>query len=423
MIAGAGESLGKDREPAGGRQAAIALVARRPLKRPEALRPERLHGRGSAGLRSFVNEDTRHGGPKGELRRYHRQMLLPGIGEEGQRRLLGSHAAIIGCGALGTVAAEVLVRAGVGRVALIDRDIVEWTNLQRQTLYDEADAREGTPKAVAAAARLARVNSAVRIDAHVADFNSGNAERLLNLDGRGVAGVGPWPGVLLDGTDNFETRYLINDIAVKHGVPYVYGGAVGTRGMQMTVLPGGGGGACMRCVFPEVPAAGSTPTCDTAGVLASATGIIANVQAAEAIKVLLGREELIAPTLLEFDLWTNFRRRLDLSKARDAACVCCGARRFEFLEASVSGTVSICGSASVQVLPGASAGARGGVELDALAERLVKHGQVQRTPHLIRVKLEAEGLEMTVFRDGRAIVKGTTDLMRARAMYARFVGA
>jgi len=359
----------------------------------------------------------------GDLRRYHRQMLLPGMGEDGQRRLLGSHAAVIGCGALGTVAAEVLVRAGVGRVTVIDRDIVEWTNLQRQTLYEEADAREGTPKAVAAIARLGRVNSSVRIEGIVADFNAGNAERLLGLDERGrgaaesraEAGV----GVLVDGTDNFEARYLINDIAVKHGVPYVYGGAVGTRGMQMTVIPGAT--ACMRCVFPEVPAAGSTPTCDTAGVLASATGIIANVQAAEAIKVLLGRVDLIAPTLLEFDLWTNFRRRLDLSRARDAGCACCGARKFEYLDAGVgAGAVSLCGSASVQVLPGA--GAAGGMDLEALGERLATHGPVQRTAHLLRVRLEAEGLEMTVFRDGRAIVKGTTDVLRARGMYARFVG-
>lgn len=348
-----------------------------------------------------------------ELSRYHRQMLLPGFGEDGQRRLLSSHAAIVGCGALGTVAAEVLVRAGVGRVTVIDRDIVEWTNLQRQTLYEEADAREGTPKAVAAAARLGRANSSVRVDGIVADFNAGNAEKLLGLD----AGAGV--GVLVDGTDNFEARYLINDIAVKHGVPYVYGGAVGTRGMQMTVLPGAS--ACMRCVFPDVPAAGSTPTCDTAGVLASATGIIANVQTAEAMKVLLGRVDLIAPTLLEFDLWTNFRRRLDLSKARDAGCVCCGQRRFEWLESAAAGTVSLCGSTSVQVLPGA--GAAGGMDLDALAQRLASHGPMQQTPHLLRAKLEAEGVELTVFRDGRAIVKGTTELSRARAIYARFVGA
>lgn len=342
-------------------------------------------------------------------------MLLPGIGEDGQRRLLASHAAVVGCGALGTVAAELLVRAGVGRVTLIDRDIVEWTNLQRQTLFEEADARDGTPKAVAAAARLGRINSGVRIEAHVADFNSGNAERLLELDVRG--GSAARPGVLIDGTDNFQTRYLLNDVAVKHGVAYVYGGAVGTHGMQMTVLPRVS--ACLRCVFPEAPAPGSMPTCDTAGVLASATGIVANVQAAEAIKLLLGRQDLIAPTLLEFDLWQNRRRRIDLSSARDPGCPCCVQGRFEHLEAAAAGTVTLCGTASVQVLP---AGA-GMVALDVLEERLRPHGETSRTRHLLRAQLKSEGAELTVFRDGRAIVKGTSDPARARALYARFVGA
>ncbi len=345
-------------------------------------------------------------------------MLLPGIGEDGQRRLLGSHAAIVGCGALGTVVAELLVRAGIGRVTLIDRDIVEWTNLQRQTLYDEADARDETPKAAAAAARLARINSAVRLVPHVADFNSGNAERLLGLNSTGEPDRLP-PGVLIDGTDNFETRYLLNDIAIKHGVPYVYGGAVGTRGMQMTVVPGKS--ACIRCVFPAAPAPGVTPTCDTAGVLAGATGIIANVQAAEAIKLLLGRTDLIAPTLLEFDLWTNHRRRLDLSSAKDPACPCCGRKQFEYLAADSAGTTTLCGSRSVQVLPPASAASA--YDLDALAQRLHPFGETASTPHLVRARLDEEGMELTVFRDGRAIVKGTNDAGRARAIYARYVGA
>ncbi|MBX3408022.1 MAG: ThiF family adenylyltransferase [Phycisphaeraceae bacterium] len=450
-----------------------------------------------------------------DLARYHRQMLLPGIGVDGQRNLLNSHAAIVGCGALGTVAAEILARAGIGRITLIDRDIVEWTNLQRQTLYDEADAREATPKAAAAAARLARINAAVRIVSHIADFNSSNAEQLLHLRDDLAAPDHPPPGVIIDGTDNFETRYLLNDIAIKHNVPFVYGGAVGTRGMQMSILPGRT--ACIRCVFPEPPAPGSAPTCDTAGVLASATGIIAGVQAAEAIKILLGRFDLIAPTLLEFDLWTNHRRRLDLSIARDPACPCCGLRRFDHLNAAAGGaggTVSLCGSASVQVLP--PHGAAAAIDLDALAARLAPHGPTVRTAHLLRITLDADGLgagamnvgettaaggayagnagnevvggvgpgglgggwvdgrgdgggggsgggaggsggesrrgiggggsggggsggggsgggagggagvgraEITVFRDGRAIIRGTTDPARARAIYARFIGA
>jgi len=313
------------------------------------------------------------------------------------------------------------VRAGVGRVTLIDRDIVEWTNLQRQTVYEEADARDGTPKAAAAAALLQRVNSAIKIVPHIADFNSGNAERLLGLEGGKGGNEATRVGVLIDGTDNFEARYLINDLAVKHGVPYIYGGAVGTRGMQMTVVPGKT--ACMRCVFPDVPAPGSTPTCDTAGVLAPASGIVANVQAAEAIKVLLGRHDLIAGTLLEFDLWTNNERRLDLSRARDAACPCCGLRRFEFLEAVTSGTATLCGSASVQILPNRSGRPFHALDLDALASRLKFHGATVRTQHLLRATLDAERTELTVFGDGRAIVKGTTDTARARAIYARFVGA
>ena len=362
-------------------------------------------------------------------------MLLPGIGVDGQRRLLNSHAAIVGCGALGTVAAETLARAGIGRITLIDRDFVEWTNLQRQTLYDEADAREAAPKAAAAAAKLARINSAVRIDAQIADFNSSNAERLLLLRDD-LAAPDRTPGVIVDGTDNFETRYLINDVAIKHNVPYVYGGAVGTRGMQMTILPGRT--ACIRCAFPEPPAPGSTPTCDTAGVLAGATGIVANVQAAEAIKILLGRLDLIAPTLLEFDLWTNHLRRLDLSSARDPACPCCGLRRFDHLNAAAGGaggTVSLCGSASVQVLP--PHGAAAAIDLDALAARLAPHGPTVRTAHLLRITLDSDDraggsadhrqsagherrespTELTVFRDGRAIIKGTTDPARARALY------
>lgn len=363
--------------------------------------------------------------PAPDLARYHRQVLLPGVGESGQRRLLASHAAIVGCGALGTVAAEMLARAGVGRITLIDRDVVEWTNLQRQTLYDEADASDATPKAVAAAAQLARINSSIVIAPHVADFNGCNAERLLGLHADRAAADAPAPGVIVDGTDNFETRYLLNDLAVRHGVPYVYGGAVGTRGMQMTVLPGRT--ACIRCVFPDAPAPGASPTCDTAGVLAGSTSIIASVQATEAIKILLGRFDLIAPTLLEFDLWTNHRRRLDLAGARDPACPCCGLRRFEFLDAAADATATLCGSASVQVLPtirertGGEHGPRP-VDLDARAARLAAHGPTARTPHLLRASLDAERAEITVFRDGRAIIKGTTDPARARALYARFVG-
>lgn len=353
------------------------------------------------------------------LARYHRQMLLPGFGEAGQRRLLGSSVLIVGCGALGCVSADALARAGVGRLFLVDRDIVETTNLQRQILYDEADARDGVPKAAAAARRLRAVNSGIAIEPVIADLNARNVERL-------IGGLGS-SGVVVDGTDNFQTRYLLNDGCVKLGVPLVYGGVVGTAGMNMTILPGRT--PCLRCVFPEPPAPGSTPTCDTAGVLGPMVSAVAAAQAAEAIKVLLGRDDLLQPTLHQFDLWNNQRHSIDLSGIDRSACPCCAMRRFDFLEGdrSDSGTAALCGTNSIQVLP-SEAGAA--VDLRALAARLAAHGTFTTTDHLIRGRLHsetarvgAEPLELTVFRDGRAIVKGTADPAAARSVYARYVGA
>lgn len=345
-------------------------------------------------------------------------MLLPGIGEEGQRRLLSSSALVVGCGALGCVLADALARAGVGRLVLIDRDIVEITNLQRQILYDEADARDGVPKAAAAARRLKAVNSAIAIEPVVADLNARNVERL-------VRSIGP-SGVVMDGTDNFQTRYLLNDACVKAAVPLVYGGVVGTAGMNMTILPGRT--PCLRCVFPDPPAPGSTPTCDTAGVLGPMVSAVAAAQAAEAIKVLLGRDDLIRPTLVQFDLWNNQRHAIDLSALDRSTCPCCALRRFDFLEGehSDSGTTSLCGSNAMQVLPATSGAA---VDLAALAGRLAAHGAFERTEHLLRGVLAVESarsgrsVELMVFRDGRALVKGTADAAVARSIYARYVGA
>ncbi|MEX2217901.1 MAG: ThiF family adenylyltransferase [Phycisphaerales bacterium] len=356
------------------------------------------------------------------LERYHRQMLLPGVGEEGQRRLAESSVLLVGCGALGCASADLLARAGVGRITLVDRDVVELTNLQRQTLFDERDAAEGLPKAEAAARRLRAVNSPIRVEAVVADFNSGNAERMV----REAA-----PAVLLDGTDNFETRYLLNDLAVKHGVPYCYGGVVGTRGMQMTVLPTATrerGSCCLRCVFETPPAPGSVPTCDTAGVLGPVVAIVAACQASDAFKLLLGRADLLSPTLLEIDLWSNLRRRLDLSAARRADCPCCGLRGFEFLEGdAMSGTRALCGQIAVQVCPaGAAAGAR--VDLAGLAERLLPHGEFEVGRFFLRGELarerspEGAPVGLTVFPDGRAIIRGTERVEAARSIYARFIG-
>lgn len=349
-----------------------------------------------------------------EIARYHRQMLLRGIGEAGQERLLGSRAVVVGCGALGTVSAELLVRAGVGTVSIVDRDVVELTNLQRQVLFDERDAREGLPKAEAAARKLMTINSGVRVEAVVADFGHRNAEKLC-------AGA----GVILDGTDNFETRYLLNDVAVKLGVPLVYAGAVGTEGMSMTILPGET--PCLRCVFEEPPDAGSVATCDTAGVLGPVTAMIASVQAAEAIKVLLGKTAEVGRALVAVDLWANTWRRVDLTNARREDCVACVQRRFEFLDGErVTSAAKLCGRGSVQVNP-PTVGAR--VDLEALGKRLGAHGEAEVTRFFVKAALSAERgeeegcVELTVFPDGRAIVKGTTAIERAKGIYAKYVGA
>jgi len=366
--------------------------------------------------------------------RYHRQMLLPGVGPEGQARLARSHAVVIGCGALGTVAADSLCRAGVGAITIVDRDVVELTNLQRQTLFDEADAREGVPKAVAAQRRLAQVNGSVRVVARVEDFTHRNAERL-------AAGA----DVLLDCTDNFLARYLVNDVSVKLCVPHVYAGAVGTVGMARAGLPRrGGAGApapkwpddlatpCLRCLFEEAPAPGSTPTCDTAGVLGPPAGVAALIQSAEAIKILLGRFDLVRRELVVADLWDGPVRTIGVGSAFDAECPCCVGRGFAWLSGAMDpGTTSLCGRNAVQI-NGAGADESDGdatVDLFTLSERLRAHGEVLASASLVRCVLqgetsgEGEPLELTVFPDGRAIVRGTRDSGRARAVFAKYVGA
>ncbi|MBM4108959.1 MAG: thiazole biosynthesis adenylyltransferase ThiF [Phycisphaerae bacterium] len=348
-----------------------------------------------------------------EFRRYHRQVMLPGVGVGGQRRLASGHAAVVGCGALGCAIADTLARAGVGRLTIVDRDLVEITNLQRQTLFDEGDAAAPTPKAEAARKRLNAVNSGIDVRAIVADLTAANAERLLFAGGRDR------PDLLLDGTDNFETRYLLNDLAVKHGVAYCYGGVVGTTGMQLTVVPGDR--PCLRCLFPDPPPPGAAPTCDTAGVLGPAVAIVAACQSADALKILTGNGALVAATLLSFDLWTNERRRLDVSGARRGECPACGARRFEFLDGDRGGaTAALCGQDAVQVAPSGVAE----IDLARLGERLAGVGPVTRTPFLLRARVpEPGGVELTVFRDGRAIIKGVGGADQARAVYARWVGA
>jgi adenylyltransferase/sulfurtransferase len=356
------------------------------------------------------------------LNRYHRQILLPQIGEPGQQRLLASHAVLVGCGALGCTIADLLARAGVGTLTIIDRDVVEPTNLQRQSLFDEQDAAAGAPKALAAQRRLALVNSQVKVHALVEDFNPVNAERLCFE----ASGAAPRPGLLLDGTDNLATRYLLNDLAVKHGLPLVYGGAVGTEGATMTIRPGAT--PCLRCLFPEQPSPGTLPTCDTAGVLAPVATIIAACQAADALRILLGEGDRIPPTLLRFDIWQGRRTRLDLSTARDPACPCCALRRFDYLDAGEPDAVSMCGRGAVQVLPRpGQGGAARTIDLRALSVRLGAVGAFTFGEHLLRGELPETGesgdpLRLTVFPDGRALIHGTSDRARAWAVYARYIG-
>ncbi len=363
--------------------------------------------------------------PPPSFDRYHRQMLLPGIGEEGQRRLRESHALIVGCGALGTYIADFLTRAGVGTLTIVDRDVVELTNLQRQVLFDEHDAQVGVPKAVAARDKLLRINKQVDIRAFVEDFNPRNAERILGDS-----------GLILDGLDNFETRYLLNDLAVKHGRPYIYGGAVGTTGMTMAVIPGEpgepGGTPCLRCVFPEAPPPGSSATCDTAGVWGPVVAMIAARQASQALKLMTGNIEQLDRKLVSIDVWGNDCRGFEVSAGRRKDCICCGERKFEYLEGGRgSDVVSLCGRNAVQVLPnsGGDEAEQVMIDLVALANRLGPHGEFSGTENLLRGTLRdgaqfvAENeVELTVFADGRAIIKGTAEVEVAKSIYAKYVG-
>lgn len=351
-------------------------------------------------------------------------MILPGFGADAQKRLLAARALIVGCGALGCAAADLLARAGVGHLIIVDRDVVEHTNLQRQCLFDESDARDRVPKAAAAERRLHAINSSIRASGIVADVHARNIEAIIHGTGEEVGMTAcDWPkiDVVIDATDNFQTRYLLNDVCVKHNLPLIYGGVVGTQGMTMTILPAST--VCLRCVFPDAPDAGTVPTCDTVGVLGPMVQVVASIQAAETLKILTGHLELVRPTLSSFDIWNNVRRTIDLVSLRDQitnACPCCGKREFAFLdgEHGSDGLTTLCGTASVQVLP---TGRIARVDLARLASVLQSQGPVQHTSHMVRVALEG-GRELTVFRDGRAIVGGVKDGAAARAIYARYVG-
>jgi adenylyltransferase/sulfurtransferase len=360
-------------------------------------------------------------------------MLLPGIGENGQTRLRESHALVIGCGALGTMIVDALARAGVGTLTIVDRDVVELTNLQRQILFNEEDVRNGTPKALAAKTKISHVNSQVTVHAHVDDFSHRNFERFVsNVD------------LIVDGLDNFETRYLLNDIAVSRGTPYIYGGAVATTGVTMPVLPSSAmrrtkspsnitwtedqSTPCLRCVFPEAPPPGTTPTCDTAGVLGPAVAIIAAIQSAQAIKLLTGNIQALDRSLFSIDVWTNEFRRFDINAAKNTDCPCCARGEFEFLQGDTGSTaLSMCGRNAVQVSPAASIEVN--MNLPDLAARLAPHGSFTHNEYLMRGSLRSERnskgecIELTVFSNGRVIIKGVNEPEAARTIYARYIGA
>ncbi|MBZ5575818.1 MAG: ThiF family adenylyltransferase [Acidobacteriia bacterium] len=335
-----------------------------------------------------------------ERERYSRQIRFSGIGEPGQEILLRARVVIVGCGALGSFHGAALARAGVGSITLIDRDYVEPSNLQRQWLFEESDAADGLPKAVAAERCLARINSSVRAHGVVADLTSSNVEELLGQS-----------HLILDGTDNFETRYLINDFAVCRGIPWIYGAAVGSYGLAMPVLPGHT--ACLRCVYPDPPE-GAQPTCETAGVLNVITSLVASYQVADALKILCGRQDLVQPRITTVDIWQGGTRQID-APPRDPDCPACGRRQFPYLEESLRAPVRLCGRNAVQVQERVLV-----LDLAELKTRLEPIGEVRANEFALRFIVAP--YEMTVFPDGRAIIKGTSDTGVARSLYARYFG-
>ncbi len=333
--------------------------------------------------------------------RYARQIRFAPLGEKGQETLQKSHAVVVGCGALGGVCAELLARAGTGTLTVIDRDYVEWSNLQRQFLFEESDALEGLPKAIAAEQRLKRINSAIAVRGVVDDLRPRSAAELLS-----------GADVVIDATDNFETRYLINDWSVREGVPWIYGAAVGSYGITLPVLPGDG--PCFRCIYPEPPQ-GVQPTCETAGVLGPLTALIASIQSAGALQLLSGNREQVRRVIATADIWYGPIRERPLPE-RDAECGCCGEREFAWLDGEREAPVSLCGRNAVQIH-----NRNGALDLKELQARLEGAGVVRSNEFALR--FTREPYEMTVFPDGRAIIKGTTDVALARSLYARWIAA
>jgi molybdopterin-synthase adenylyltransferase len=338
--------------------------------------------------------------------RYSRQILFSGIGEAGQENLLAARAVLVGCGALGTVAANLLVRAGVGELRIIDRDFVEPSNLQRQTLFEEADAREALPKAIAAERRLRAINSGVRVEGVVADVTPANAEELLSS----------FP-LILDGTDNFETRLLLNDTAISLNVPWIYAAAVGSYGVTMTILPGET--ACLACLLEgqgDSAAIGAEATCDTAGVLNAIVGVIASIEAAEAIKILAGKKDALHGRLVSCDVWTGAFQSIRV--ARNADCRACSRQEFAYLEGDAQPHITMCGRDSVQIHERSRR-----LDLGELSSRLANASAAEVRNNEFLLRFLVPPYELTVFADGRAIIKGTKDPAVARSLYARYIGA
>jgi len=335
--------------------------------------------------------------------RYSRQILFRGIGDEGQRKLAAARVAIVGCGATGSALAGLLARAGVGTLRIIDRDYVEPSNLQRQSLFDEHDAAESLPKAIAAARQIARFNSETAVEPRVEDLVPANIEVLLE----GMS-------LILDGTDNFETRYLVNDYAVDHALPWIYSAAVGSYAVTLNVVPGQT--ACLACIFPDSPR-GMVETCETSGILNSAVNLVASIAATEALKFLVGgaSAEHLRHTLLSFDVWTNEHAEISAAKPRPG-CRACGQRDFIHLAGEGRPHITLCGRNSVQIHE-----RQRPIDFGAMNQRLQPHGTVRHNDFVL--KFWREPYEMTLFPDGRAIIKGTTDTAVARSLYARYVGS
>lgn len=332
--------------------------------------------------------------------RYSRQILFAPLGRAGQDRLAASTVAIVGCGATGAAAAAMLARAGVGKLILIDRDYVEWSNLQRQILFDEADAEAGLPKAEAARRKLAGQNSGVTVTAHIADLVPGNIDTLLSA-----------AQLILDATDNFETRYLLNDYAVREYKPWIYAAAISACAVTMNILPGET--ACLACVFPQPPS-GIIETCDTAGILNSAVNLAASIEVTEALKFLTRNLAAMRRTLLSWDLWRNERSEVNAAVPR-AGCEVCGQRNFIYLSGESRPHITLCGRNSVQIHEHARS-----VDFVVMAARLAPHGKVRHNEMLLRFWRGEH--QITLFADGRALIQGTTDVALARTLYARYIG-